>query len=95
MSLNLSFIAKSRTPRCSLSAIYELALDATKEKSFDFLYGAANRYIKAKRLERNRERIATQAAVGMPSAPAPRKQVPEGFCIDFVQNGSHMQSTQL
>ena len=50
-------------------AIYERAIDGTKEKSYDFLYDAVNRLIKIKRLERNRERIAKQAAAGMPSAP--------------------------
>ena len=69
-------------------AIYERASDGTKEKSYEFLYDAVNRLIKIKRLERNRERIAKQAAAGMPSAPAPLKLVPRGFCIDFVRNGS-------
>ena len=69
-------------------AIYERELDGTKENSYDCLYEAANRYIKTKRLEHNRERIAKQAASGMTTAPALRKPVPKGFCIDFVHNGS-------
>ena len=69
-------------------AIYERALDGTKEKSYDFLYEAAYRYINAKRLEKNRDRIAKQAAAGMPSTPAPLKRVPGGFCIDFVRKGT-------
>ena len=69
-------------------AIYERAVDGSAEKTYEFLYNAVNRLIKIKRLERNRERIAKQAAAGMPSAPAPLKRVPKGFCIDFVRNGS-------
>ena len=69
-------------------AIYERALDGTAERSYDFLYKAANRHINAKRLEKNRDRIARQAAAGMPSAPAPLKRVPRGFCIDFARKGS-------
>ena len=69
-------------------AIYERAVDGSTEKTYEFLYNAVNRLIKIKRLERNRERIAKQAAAGMPSAPAPLKRVPKGFCIDFVRNGS-------
>ena len=53
-----------------------------------FWYEAANRYIKARRLECDWERIAKQAAVGMPSAPVPLRGVSRGFCIDFVRNGS-------
>ena len=64
-------------------ASYERAVDGTKEKSYDFLYEAVNRVIKIRRLECNRERIAKQAAAGMPSAPAPLKRVPKGFCVDF------------
>ena len=69
-------------------AIYERAIDGTPEKTFEFLYKAANRHINAKRLEKNRDRMAKQAAAGMPSAPAPLKRVPKGFCIDFVKMGS-------
>ena len=69
-------------------AIYERAVDGTPEKTFEFLYKAANRHINAKRLEKNRDRMAKQAAAGMPSAPAPLKRVPRGFCIDFVKKGS-------
>ena len=72
-------------------AIYERALNGSKEKSFDFLCNAANRRINAKRLEcleKNRDRIARQAAAGMPSTPAPLRRVPRGFCIDFVRKGS-------
>ena len=32
--------------------------------------------------------MAKQAAAGMPTAPAPLKRVPRGFCIDFVRKGS-------
>ena len=69
-------------------AIYERAVDGTPEKTFEFLYKAANRHINAKRLEKNRDRMAKQAAAGMPTAPAPLKRVPRGFCIDFVRKGS-------
>ena len=69
-------------------AIYERAMDGTKEKSYEFLYEAANRYINAKRLEKNRDRIAKTTSAGMPTAPAPRKRVPKGFCVEFVQKGS-------
>ena len=69
-------------------AVYERAIDGSPEKTYEFLYNAVNRLIKIKRLERNRERIAKQAAAGMPSAPAPLKRVPRGFCVDFVRNGS-------
>ena len=69
-------------------AIYERAIDGSPEKTFEFLYKAANRHINAKRLEKNRDRMAKQAAAGMPSAPAPLKRVPKGFCIDFVRKGS-------
>ena len=69
-------------------AIYERAVDGTPEKTFEFLYKAANRHINAKRLEKNRDRMAKQAAAGMPSAPAPLKRVPRGFCVDFVKKGS-------
>ena len=69
-------------------AIYERVVDGSTEKTYEFLYNAVNRLIKIKRLERNRERIAKQAAAGMPSAPAPLKRVPKGFCIEIVRNGS-------
>ena len=69
-------------------AIYERAIEGTPEKTFEFLYKAANRHINAKRLEKNRDRMAKQAAAGMPTAPAPLKRVPRGFCIDFVKKGS-------
>ena len=69
-------------------AIYGRAVDGTPEKTFEFLYKAANRHINAKRLEKNRDRMAKQAAAGMPSAPAPLKRVPRGFCVDFVKKGS-------
>ena len=69
-------------------AMNERAVDGSTEKTYEFLYNAVNRLIKIKRLERNRERIAKQAAAGMPSAPAPLKRVPKGFCIDFVRDGS-------
>eukprot|EP00439_Symbiodinium_sp_Y106_P047095 s1555_g6.t1 len=45
-------------------AIYERAIDGSAEKTYEFLYNAVNRLIKIKRLERNRERIAKQAAAG-------------------------------
>ena len=69
-------------------AIYERAAEGSSERSFKFLYDAANSHLNRKRLERNRERIAKQTgAPAVPTAPAPKK-VPKGFCISFVKNGS-------
>ncbi|CAE7497332.1 NaCP60E, partial [Symbiodinium natans] len=40
--------------------IYERALEGSKERSYSFLYDAANAHLNRKRLERNRERMARQ-----------------------------------
>ena len=56
--------------------IYERALDGP-DKTYKFLCDAASNHINRKRLERNRERIATQTA-GQPTVPAPNR-VPKGF----------------
>ncbi|CAE7594010.1 unnamed protein product [Symbiodinium natans] len=59
-------------------AIYERAAEGSSERSFKFLYDAANSHLNRKRLERNRERIAKQT--GAPAVgevlldPTPRQE---------------------
>ena len=74
--------------------IYERALEGSKERSYSFLYDAANAHLNRKRLERNRERMARQTgSPAVPTAPAP-KRVPKGFCISWVRNGSCTKGDQ-
>ena len=74
-------------------SVYDRALEGTEQRSFQFLYNAANNFLERERLQKNRDRIARQAGGGVvPTTPAPnspkQKRVPKGFCIDFVRNGS-------
>ena len=73
-------------------SVYDRALEGTEQRSYQFLYNAANNFLERERLQRNRDRIARQAGGAIPTTPAPnspkQKRVPKGFCIDFVRNGS-------
>ena len=64
--------------------IYERAAEGSAERSYKFLYDAANAHVNRKRLEKNRERIAKQT--GNPTVPAPAR-VPKGYCFNFVKTG--------
>ena len=65
--------------------MYERAAEGSSQRSYKFLYDAANAHVNRKRLEKNRERIAKQT--GAPSTPAPTR-VPKGFCFSFVKKGT-------
>ena len=72
-------------------SVYDRALEGNEQKSYQFLYNAANNHLERERLQKNRDRIARQAGGAIPTIPAPNtpklKRVPKGFCIDFVRNG--------
>ena len=64
--------------------IYERAAEGSAQRSYKFLYDAANAHVNRKRLEKNRERIAKQT--GNPTVPAPAR-VPKDYCFSFVKTG--------
>ena len=63
-------------------SVYDRALEGTEQRSYQFLYNAANNFLERERLQKNRDRIARQAGGGVvPTTPAPnspkQKRVPK------------------
>ncbi|CAE7238970.1 unnamed protein product [Symbiodinium sp. KB8] len=51
-------------------SVYDRALEGNEQKSYQFLYNAANNHLERERLQKNRDRIARQAGGAIPTIPA-------------------------